>query len=65
MGKRDGWNENEASRDERKAPTPEPMAYHRCPVCKMPMKRVETENHGGGWVFDCKCLDADTEGKQK
>jgi hypothetical protein len=19
---------------------------------------VETENHGGGWVFDCKCLDA-------
>jgi endogenous inhibitor of DNA gyrase (YacG/DUF329 family) len=35
------------------------MAYHQCPICKKPMKRVETENYGPGWVFDCKCLDAD------
>lgn len=38
----------------------DPMSYHLCPVCKKPMKRVETENYGPGWVFDCKCLDAAT-----
>lgn len=35
----------------------DPMAFHQCPVCKKPMKRVETEHYGHGWVFDCKCLD--------
>lgn len=36
----------------------DPMAYHQCPVCKKPMKRVETDHYGPGWVLDCKCLDA-------
>jgi len=42
---------------------PDRMAYHLCPVCKKPMKRVETENHGPGWVLDCKCLDAKPAGE--
>lgn len=33
----------------------DPMAYHQCPVCKKPMRRVE--NYGPSWSFDCKCLD--------
>lgn len=36
--------------------------YHRCPVCKKPMKRVETEHYGPGWSFDCKCLDSQADG---
>lgn len=36
----------------------DPMSYHRCPVCKKPMQRVETEHYGPGWVFVCKCLDS-------
>lgn len=40
------------------AGVPSPMAFHLCPVCKKPMKRVETDHYGPGWVFDCKCLDS-------
>ena len=38
----------------------DPMQYHSCPVCKKPMKRVETY-YGPGWHYDCKCLDGGSE----
>jgi hypothetical protein len=40
---------------------PEPMAYHRCPVCKKPMLREMDDHYGPGWVFDCDCLDAPSQ----
>lgn len=40
------------------------MAYHRCPVCQVPLKRVQTDYGPRGWVLDCKCLDARTHRAQ-